>query len=383
MSDPSAHTSTQAEANGVPTVAAHTDARPAAVGDGRYSLGERLGVGGMGLVYRAHDRILDREVAVKLLADNLAADPGARERFLREARAAARLTAPNVVTVYDVGDDGERPYLVTELVDGPSLADVLDNEGPLAPDRVADVATSVLAGLAAAHDAGLLHRDIKPGNLLRAPDGAVKIADFGIAQAADAPGLTRTGLVMGTRAYVAPERMAGGPATTASDLWALGATLVELLTGSPPAQERPPVLPEHTPPDLARLTGQLLAEAPGDRPADAAEALALLTAGRTEPGPATRPLPLEDDADAPPPTEPTADDRGEAPTPDPTGPWRRMAALAAAVLVGVLAWQLATRDLATDDDVPDEAPAQHVERVDDDPVGTVRNLVDWLREQAD
>jgi eukaryotic-like serine/threonine-protein kinase len=216
--------------------------------NGRYVLGRQLGAGGMGIVRAAHDELLHRDVAVKLLADNLAADPEARERFLREARAAARIHDPHVVAVHDVGDEAGRPYLVMELVDGPSLADVLATDGKLAPHEVVEVAAQALAGIASAHRADLLHRDVKPGNLLRHPDGTIKVTDFGVAEAADVPGLTRTGFVIGTRSYLAPERRRGLPADARTDLYALGATLVELLTGRPPSDEDPPYeLPEGIP----------------------------------------------------------------------------------------------------------------------------------------
>jgi eukaryotic-like serine/threonine-protein kinase len=268
---------------------------PGTLADGRYRLGDRLGAGGMGIVVQATDDLLHREVAVKLLADNLAADPDARERFLREARAAARISDPQVVQVFDVGEEQGRPYQVMELVEGPSLADTLVEHGPLTPDQVVDVAADALAGVARAHDAGLLHRDLKPGNLLRAPDGTVKVADFGVAEAADAPGLTRTGLVLGTRSYLAPERAAGQAATVRTDLYALGATLVELLTGRPPAGEDPlaGVRDRQLPTSLSHLLDRMLSRDPQQRPASARTALALL-AGEVSPddasvGEATQP----------------------------------------------------------------------------------------------
>jgi eukaryotic-like serine/threonine-protein kinase len=269
--------------------------RPNTLAGGRYLLGDRLGAGGMGIVVRATDDLLHREVAVKLLADNLAADPDARERFLREARSAARISDPQVVQVFDVGEEGGRPYQVMELVEGPSLADTLAADGPLDPDQVVDVAADALAGVARAHDAGLLHRDLKPGNLLRAPDGTVKVADFGVAEAADAPGLTRTGLVIGTRSYLAPERAAGQSATVRTDLYALGATLVELLSGRPPAGEDPlsAVRELRLPERLSHLLDRMLSRDPQQRPASARAALALL-AGEVDAdvaavGEATRP----------------------------------------------------------------------------------------------
>lgn len=253
------------------------------LGDGRYELGGTLGAGGMGIVRRATDTVLHREVAIKLLADNLAADPEARQRFLHEGRTVARLSDPHVVAVHDVGEDGGRPYLVLELVDGPSLAAELAQGGPLDPHDVVAVAAQALAGLAAAHAAGVLHRDVKPGNLLRTSSGDVKVVDFGVAQAADSPGLTRTGFVIGTRSYLAPERRRGAPASVATDLYALGATLVELLTGTPPSIEPGPDplagLPARMPDGLRHLLALLLEPSPGSRPASAEDALYALVEG--------------------------------------------------------------------------------------------------------
>jgi eukaryotic-like serine/threonine-protein kinase len=252
---------------------------PRTIAQGRYRVRGQLGVGGMGVVLRARDETLDREVAVKMLADNLSLDEGSRTRFLREARAAAAITDPRVVGVYDVGEEEGRPYLVMECVDGASLSEILASEGPLPGDVVLDVATDALAGLGRAHDAGLLHRDVKPGNLLRAPDGTTKVTDFGVAIAVDGDRLTRTGFVIGTAAYLAPERRRGEPATVRTDLWALGATLTELLTGEPPGDAADAVLARRRaelPPPLLRLVARLLATDPDDRPRDALEALELL-----------------------------------------------------------------------------------------------------------
>jgi eukaryotic-like serine/threonine-protein kinase len=252
---------------------------PRTIADGRYRVSGQLGVGGMGVVLRAKDETLDREVAVKMLADNLSLDEGSRTRFLREARAAAAITDPRVVGVYDVGEQDGRPFLVMECVDGASLAEILAEDGPLPGDEVLDVATDALAGLGRAHDAGLLHRDVKPGNLLRAPDGTTKVTDFGVAIAVDGDRLTRTGFVIGTAAYLAPERRRGEPATVRTDLWALGATLTELLTGEPPGDAADAVLARRRselPPRLLWLVRRLLAADPDDRPQDALEALEVL-----------------------------------------------------------------------------------------------------------
>jgi serine/threonine protein kinase len=205
------------------------------VSGGRYRLAEPLGHGGMATVYLARDEELDRPVAVKLLAENLADDAALRKRFLREARLAARLSHPNVVSVYDTGetDDG-RPYIVMEHVEGVTLADVLRERGALPAGEAAGLAVQACRGLAHAHAAGLVHRDVKPQNLLLRPDGTLKVADFGIAWAAETTALTQAGTVLGTAAYLSPEQAAGEDVTSATDVYSLGAVLYELLTGRPP-----------------------------------------------------------------------------------------------------------------------------------------------------
>jgi eukaryotic-like serine/threonine-protein kinase len=355
-------------------------------------------------------------VAVKLLADNLAADPEARERFLREARAAARIHDPHVVAVYDVGDEAGRPYLVMELVDGPSFADVLATQGKLDPDEVVEVAAQALAGIARAHDADLLHRDVKPGNLLRHPDGTVKVTDFGVAEAADAPGLTRTGFVIGTRSYLAPERRRGRPADRRTDLYALGATLVELLTGRPPAEDAPADLPDDVPLGLAKLVGALLAEDPDRRPDTAEDALEIL-AGRGDRTAAQATEAIDEravvDAEAlaagstdeqlaaeatgPPSAEAPAAGTARAertetlpvdaaladdePGGSPVLPWRTVVLIGVALLAIAIVFQLATGG-DEGDEPPADTPAG-VERVEGDPEATARNLAEWLRDRAD
>ena len=201
------------------------------VGGGRYRLERPLGHGGMASVYLAHDAELDRPVAVKLLAESLAGDTAFRRRFLREARLAARLSHPNVVAVFDAGEaDGGRPYIVMEYVEGTTLED----RGPLPPAEGVALAVQACHGLAHAHAAGLVHRDVKPHNLLLRTDGTLKVADFGIARAAEATALTQVGTVLGTAAYLAPEQAAGEEVTAAADVYSLGAVLYELLTGRPP-----------------------------------------------------------------------------------------------------------------------------------------------------
>jgi serine/threonine-protein kinase len=199
----------------------------------RYELGRPLGTGGMGEVVEAYDRKLGRRVAIKRLRAELG-DPRALERFAREVRAAAALTHPNLVTVFDVGDDAGHPYFVMELVEGRTLAAAI-GAGPLAVDESARIADAVLAGLAAAHRAGLVHRDVKPANVLLGHAGSIKLTDFGIARAVhDATAsLTATGEVLGTPTYLAPEQ-AQGRSVPPTDLYAVGVLLYEMLAGAPP-----------------------------------------------------------------------------------------------------------------------------------------------------
>ena len=204
---------------------------------GRYRIDRLLGRGGMALVYLGHDARLGRPVAIKLLADNLATDESFRARFMREARMAAGLSHVNIVHVYDVGQDGDqRPYIVMEYVDGESLAETIAREGRLAPARVCEIGLDCCRGLQHAHSAGLVHRDIKPHNLLADRQGLVKIADFGVARSLGETELTMAGSVIGSARYLSPEQAAGRPVTPAADIYSLGASLYELLSGRTPHQ---------------------------------------------------------------------------------------------------------------------------------------------------
>jgi len=199
---------------------------------GRYELGDTIGVGGSSWVLRAHDHVLRRDVAIKLLA------PGAgdelRERFLQEARAAASIAHPNVVVVYDVGEDQGRPYMVMELVDGHDMAQRLAVGGALPVYEAVAVLAAVLDALGALHAVGIVHRDVKPGNILQSRDGRVCLTDFGIARAPDLTAMTAHGSVLGTPPYLPPEQALGREATAAGDLYSAGAVGFELLTGEPP-----------------------------------------------------------------------------------------------------------------------------------------------------
>src|SRR5215470_6595452 len=187
---------------------------------GRYVLHEVLGVGGMATVWRAHDQVLGRQVAVKVLGQQYAADPGFPARFEREAQHAASVSHPRLVTVFDSGIDRGMPFLVMELVSGRTLRQVLGEAGPLPPGQAVAVAAAVCEGLAVAHAAGLVHRDIKPANIALS-GGEVKVLDFGIARADGLSGGTRTQGVLGTAAYLSPEQASGGPVGPQSDLYSL------------------------------------------------------------------------------------------------------------------------------------------------------------------
>ena len=203
---------------------------------GRYAISAELGRGGMGVVWRAEDTLLGRPVALKELATPPGASPAHLERVMREARTAGRLNDPGVVTVYDVVSEHGATFIVMELVIAPTLADVVGREGPLANDRVAALGLQLLGALESAHAAGVVHRDVKPSNIMVLPGDRVKLADFGIARAMDDPSLTQTGGVMGSPGYMAPELFAGAGPSPASDLWSLGATLFHAAEGRAPFQ---------------------------------------------------------------------------------------------------------------------------------------------------
>ena len=251
---------------------------------GRYELRRRLAQGGMATVYLARDRQLDREVAIKMLHPQFASDPTFAERLRRESRAAAGLSHPNIVGVFDWGRQGERYFIVMEYVSGHSLAEIIAARGPLGAEAAAAIAFEVAAALAFAHRAGIVHRDVKPQNVLLSSDGHVKVTDFGIATmvgAGPSAGLTETGSVVGTAAYLSPEQAQGEPTDARSDLYSLGAVLYEMLSGYPPFRgdtpvavayqhvQDPPVplgeIAEGVPQALDAITMRLLAKDPDDR----------------------------------------------------------------------------------------------------------------------
>ena len=264
----------------------------------RYRLVRMIGSGGMGTVWEAEDETLGRPVAVKVLSESLAAGERAVRRFEREAKAAARLSGPYIAAVYDFGRSEGRPYIVMELVRGETLADRLAREGPLPAQEASRIATQVAEALEEAHAAGIVHRDVKPGNVMLTPSGDVRVMDFGIAAAAWAERVTTSGLVLGTPSYLAPEQAKSEKTTPASDVYALGAMLYEMVAGRPPFVAETPVavalahiredpLPldqvaEGVPPNLASASMAALAKDPTERPPSAA-AFASMLRGQNPP----------------------------------------------------------------------------------------------------
>ncbi|HET7856544.1 MAG TPA: serine/threonine-protein kinase [Gaiellaceae bacterium] len=247
----------------------------------RYRDPALIGYGGMGEIYRAHDELLGRTVAIKLLAERFAQDEHTRGRFTREALAAARLSGePHTITIFDVGEHGGRPFIVMEHLDGGSLEEVLRSEGRQPPERVLAWLEQACEALDGAHRHGVVHRDVKPGNLLLASDGTLRVADFGVASAAGLASLTATGIVLGTAGYLAPEQARGEPTTAATDLYALAVVAYELLTGRRPFESNSPTaeataqvhapiprISEHAdlPPTLDPVFERALAKDPADR----------------------------------------------------------------------------------------------------------------------
>jgi serine/threonine protein kinase len=254
----------------------------------RYRLLVKVGEGGMAEVYRAQDVLLSRAVAVKLLRPQYNSESSFLVRFLQEAQAAAGLSHPNIVTVYDVGQDGEQRYIVMEYVEGVNLKEIILESAPFSVDRAVDIALQICRAVAVAHRAGLVHRDIKPQNVLFTGDGRVKVTDFGIARALSAPkGLTEAGMVWGTPHYISPEQASGEEVSPASDVYSTGVVLFEMLTGHLPfdgpssvaiamkhVREPAPSVSRwnaSVPPDLARIVARALAKSPDDRYPTASE----------------------------------------------------------------------------------------------------------------
>lgn len=250
---------------------------------GRYELQSRIAIGGMGEVWEATDHVIGRTVAIKILKDEYMGDPGFLERFRAEARHAALVNHEGIASVFDYGEENGSAYLVMELVPGEALSTILERDGALNADKTLDIVAQTASALQAAHAAGLVHRDIKPGNLLITPDGRVKITDFGIARIADQVPLTATGQVMGTVQYLSPEQASGHPASPATDTYSLGIVAYECLAGKRPftgesqvaiamaqINEQPPPLPPTVPIPVQNLVMAMIAKKPGDRPSSSA-----------------------------------------------------------------------------------------------------------------
>lgn len=276
---------------------------------GRYELKARLAIGGMGEVWQAVDKVIERNVAIKILKEEYLGDKAFRERFRAEARHAALVNHEGIASVYDFGEEEGSAYLVMELVPGEALSTIIERERFLSPERVLDIVAQTASALHAAHQAGLVHRDVKPGNLLITPDGRVKITDFGIARAVDQVPLTATGQVMGTVQYLSPEQASGKSATALTDIYSLGIVAYEALAGKRPfagesqvaiamahIKNPPPPLPESIPLAVRNLILACLAKKPERRPTSArqlARAAIAITRGRV--GEALALVPAVDD----------------------------------------------------------------------------------------
>jgi serine/threonine-protein kinase len=246
-------------------------------------LDSRVAIGGMGEVWEATDHVIGRTVAIKILKDEYMGDPGFLERFRAEARHAALVNHEGIASVFDYGEENGSAFLVMELVPGEALSTILEREGSLSTDKTLDIVAQTASALQAAHAAGLVHRDIKPGNLLITPDGRVKITDFGIARIADQVPLTATGQVMGTVQYLSPEQASGHPASPATDTYSLGIVAYESLAGKRPftgesqvaiamaqINEQPPPLPPTVAEPVQNLVMAMIAKKPEERPASSA-----------------------------------------------------------------------------------------------------------------
>ncbi len=282
----------------------------------RYRLVKRIATGGMGEVWQAQDEVILRQVAIKILKQQYMGDPDFVERFRTEAKHAAMINHDGIANVYDYGEDDGSAYLVMELVPGESLSSILEREKTLPEQQVISIIAQTALALDAAHREGLVHRDVKPGNLLISPDGQVKITDFGIARVANQVSLTQTGQVMGTVQYLAPEQATGKPASAAGDIYSLGIVAYEALAGRRPFKgetqmaiamaqinETPPPLPETVDPKLVKLVMDCMAKKPDQRPSSA-----LALAARAEALLANSPTHIPINAVIPPATREVSDE---------------------------------------------------------------------------
>lgn len=313
----------------------------------RYELGELVGSGGMGEVYAGRDTKLDRPVAIKFLRPDMASQADLRSRFEAEARAAGRLSHPNVVGIFDTGEHEGRPFIVMELLSGRTLADEAA-QGPSEEKRARQVGREILSALRASHVQGVLHRDLKPGNVLLTQDGSVKVGDFGVAKMAEGMDLTQAGMVLGTPSYLAPERIAGEPASESTDIYSVGVMLYELVAGRRPfeadtplgliraIQDEPvPPLDAERPdidPGFAAVVARAMARDPEERYISAAEMEADLIEERSSPAPAEdaavtaapNPTRVLETPESLHPTKPTVVSRPAPPRPKRASAWERL-----------------------------------------------------------
>lgn len=310
---------------------------------GRYELGALVGTGGMGEVYAGRDTKLDRAVALKFLRKDMASQQDLRSRFEAEARAAGRLSHPNVVGVFDTGEHDGAPYIVMELLNGRTLADEAAT-GPATEERARRVCREIVSALKMSHGQGVLHRDLKPGNVFLCHDGSVKVGDFGVAKMAEGMDLTQAGMMLGTPAYLAPERIAGQPATESTDVYAVGVILYELLAGKKPFEADTPlglvraIQDEPVPPlagerpdidrSFAAIVERAMARDPAVRYPSAAELESALQDSQAqspqEPGPAAGAADPTRVLGAHPRTDPTLVSRPAGPKFVPPARWRRL-----------------------------------------------------------
>jgi serine/threonine protein kinase len=365
-----------------------------AYAEGRYEVRTLLGRGGMATVYLAHDRELDRPVALKVLHRSGADDEFAH-RFRREAQTAARLAHPNVVQIFDTGEEDGDQFIVMEYVEGEGLDAVLAREGRLDPARALGFGEQACAGLAYAHDQGVVHRDVKPANLLLRADGVLKVTDFGIAQAADATALTQAGTLLGTASYVAPEQARGAKVGPGADVFSLGVVLYELLTGklpwriesladlpnvgAKPARPIRELAPEVSPAVEGAVMRSLEAD-PHRRPADCGELLSELRAGdvaRLGPQATEATRPLHETAA----TELVRRSRPSRRRARGRGRWvRPLAFFLVAVVLGIVVGVGLLGD--GDEGSPPEPARVEPVPTSEDPVEQARNLAEWLREHT-
>ncbi len=354
----------------------------------RYRLVKRIATGGMGEVWQAQDEVILRQVAIKILKQQYMGDPDFVERFRTEAKHAAMINHDGIANVYDYGEDDGSAYLVMELVPGESLSSILEREKTLPEQQVISIIAQTALALDAAHREGLVHRDVKPGNLLISPDGQVKITDFGIARVANQVSLTQTGQVMGTVQYLAPEQATGKPASAAGDIYSLGIVAYEALAGKRPFKgetqmaiamaqinETPPPLPDTIDPKLVKLVMDCMAKKPDQRPSSA-----LALAARAEALLANSPTHIPINAVIPPATREVSDEttvidtdtKPTAPVPA-VWPWIALVVILLST-IAVITWAGIVAPKQTITPSPTPTPTK-TETPTPEPTETIENVV--------